>query len=504
MYLIIFFVLGKEAKTVDSDTSEKTPLKSKPIEETTEETIKLKISETSEDKEPTQECSPTTELLKKQKLLIQPSITDFTKVLKKYGDGQDSKSKHQQEDSSDDEETDESESEDEDDDLKSIEIDKKRIFTIIHSSLNEQQINKSDSCETGSDGKDDMNRTFEEEENNKNLVSKGSAPEKNEGIKLIIKKKDLVKETDSKIQSGEEKTQAAIALAATKDNKSKSEEEAKTNKEGNNKVGDDKHKNKENSKTKETDIKSTSEEINENGNTTANKANKFIKIKISGLKSPPPSSSGSKHPRHEMVKPRVGESPIRKNIDSKAAVATTSKERHIESLIIPVKASISQTGTSNSKEFRSYSNLKNKHKVALSNGEESKVIDTPCSTQNVNENTKDSDAVPPTETPITSKKRKVSADESASAPSTKLVKLVPIESILNKGLKYKNVKAVTLQPSVSNVAVNKAPMVNRTTSSEFRGSRLSVSEEMMVDTIKSEPESDDDFQESENLEAKKR
>lgn len=465
-----------------------------------------------EDTKQTQECSPTTELLKKQKFLIQPSITDFTKVLKKPVDGQDNKNKRQQEQieeeySSDDEESDESDSEDEDD-LKSIEIDKKRIFTIIHSSLNEQQKNKNGNGDQGAVGKDDKNTIVEEEVvNNKNIVSKGSASQKNDGIKLIIKKKDLVKETNSKMKPVDEKKQGKLESTSTKDNKRKSDEELKTNKEENNQVGDDKHKNKEDTtKTQEADVKSTSEKVNESDNTTA--TNKVIKIKIAELKAPAPSStpSSSKQIKHEMMKPRLGESLIQKNLDdnnSKAAASST--ERLVNSHIIPVKASISQTGTSNSKEFRSYSNLKNKNKISLPNGEESKAIENNSSTQDINDKATNAEAVLPADTSITPKKRKLSADESLSAPSTKLVKLVPIESILNKGMRYKNVKAVTLQPSVSDLAANKSPIINRTISSESTcTSRLSSSEEMLVDTIKSEPESDDDFQESENLEAKKR
>lgn len=154
----------------------------------------------------------------------------------------------------------------------------------------------------------------------------------------------------------------------------------------------------------------------------------------------------------EMIKPRVSE-PETKNINK-------TKVRNADTKLILFKASINKFGNSHG-EFRSYSMKKNK-KITTTNNEQVKHCSSPLS-----------------------QKRKMSSDEAPLGPSTKLVKLVPIESILNKGLTY-----------INKMDEAKIPSANTSCDLNIKSSFLEI--------VKSEPESDDDFQEHENLEAKKR
>ncbi|KAJ8920734.1 hypothetical protein NQ315_004873 [Exocentrus adspersus] len=106
------------------------------------------------------------------------------------------------------------------------------------------------------------------------------------------------------------------------------------------------------------------------------------------------------------------------------------------------------------------------------------------------------------------KKRKApSSDEDRDTYQTsqaKLVKLVPIESILNKSNDQDNgTETSLLQKSLQ----GKKPVPKPSSSSSTplaSNSRRSSIQEIVTENIKSEPETDDDFTESENLEAKKK
>lgn len=438
----MFFYLNKDTtstivsgdeKTSASEGTEEIPNK----QETTAEIVKMDESSVPDFSEPTKdkqkrECSPTTDLLKKGKILMQPSITEYTEVLRKRISTT-GKLKPKKSGDSDSEN---------DGNYKSVQIDKRRIFSIIHSSLNEEKEKKKKDQLLESNNEC---QTVAPKENN----STKENDIVHDGIKLIIKKKNLLKEKDEEVAS------KSIETKETTDIK---DSETKTIKEN-----DD--------KTEEiNNLKSIPEQSN-----SSESPNKVIKI--TEIKSP-----SVKSPKNEMIESRHPEASIKRNIEK-------PKERNIDPGIIPVKASINQAGSSH-KEFRSYSNMKNKNKANISSSETARSI----SESNITQKSIDSELntdLPP----LSFKKRKLSVDEMSSAPSAKLVKLVPIESILNRGLKYKNVYATHGRSTVSQSALPPSSINLR---------RNNSSDEMLAETIKSEPESDDDFQESENFEAKKR
>lgn len=393
-------------------------------------------SNTSEAKRNSKETSPTSELLRRQKFLIQPSITDFAKLSYKPEDTREQRKHKSSDEDSDSDETEET--------IKPLEIDRKKIFTIIHSSLSEEieQKNKENAEETNGDNNNKVLKT-------KNHASSNKEEDKNTAIKIIIKKRNLINE----IESNDLNTEL---------NKSKvSDDEKRKSKVEENSANSEKTKVSKSLSEQTVDSKLT---CNEETTSTEN-SNNMMKIKISEVK-----SLLNKSPKHDMIKPRLSESPLRKN-----------KERNADTNIIPVKASINQSGSSN-KEFRSYSNIKNK-KIAVSNNDEVKTSNSEALEKSkISESDNDLSST-------TLKKRKISGDETSTGPSTKLVKLVPIESILNKGVKY-----------INKMAEASSSLMNTTPSDV----NVNCSEETLTETIKSEPDSDDDFQESENLEAKKR
>lgn len=300
------------------------------------------------DKQSEKTSSPTKELLMKQKKLIQPSITEFTK----------SSSTAEESDEDEAQETSSSVSEEDAAELQSVSgMDRKKIFTIIHSSLSEEHDRKQRSDANESDGK-------------------------NEADEETVK------------TSNDAKTQA-------------------------------------------------------------------IKIKIAEVKSTPPPLAFHKT---DVPKPHIDEPVTRRSSFLKMK----------ESEIIPVKASINQA--SSNKEFRSYSKFKNKIKPADINmttegkeiGDKTKVFEREtnrggCGVGGAGQQF------------MQLKKRKLSADDTSTVPCNKLVKIVPIESILNKG---------------------KEPLAQKP------ARRKSDPGEMLVENIKSEPESDDEMQQY--LAAKKR
>ncbi|KAJ8939928.1 hypothetical protein NQ318_007856 [Aromia moschata] len=98
------------------------------------------------------------------------------------------------------------------------------------------------------------------------------------------------------------------------------------------------------------------------------------------------------------------------------------------------------------------------------------------------------------------KKRKLSSDENAPS-QTKIVKIVPIESILKMHHKDKNgAESLILQRTLQGKKTVRRPSVSSTGSISIQNS----SREIAAEEIKSEPETDEDFSESENLEAKRK
>lgn len=357
------------------------------------------------------EPSPTTELLKKQKFLIQPSIKDFTKIIKKPEPVQEEEKIEEEEEESEEETDDE---DDPEEDEINLENDKKRILTVIRSSLTEEKKEQQKNVENAEEATVDKNTEISEDED-----------DNDDDVKTIVANKN--NETKENVREDLD-----IKLVKN-DNQSKETDDVK--------------------------------EATENSKPIIEESTPKIIIKMGTNKMP----SINRYPKTDMIRTRHFEK---------------SKEKTIDSGIIPVKASIN-------KEFRSYSNMKNRNKVPPSNHEAIKPK-SDNEAKDVVETQKEPRA-------MTLQKRKMSADEITLGPSSKLVKLVPIESILGKNLKPKNVK-VTPPEEGTSVKI-KSPINSTPPSSVVSGS---VSTEEMLVTIKSEPESDDDFQETENLEAKKR
>lgn len=121
------------------------------------------------------------------------------------------------------------------------------------------------------------------------------------------------------------------------------------------------------------------------------------------------------------------------------------------------------------------------------NGKEDNIVNENSSTTNVK---------------TLNRKRKVSSNEN-SPSQAKLVKLVPIESILNKSKDKEISGSSLLQKSLQGKKmIRKLSSASSTPTSSV--SRQSSMQEIIAEDIKSEPETDDDFSESENLEAKKK
>lgn len=105
-------------------------------------------------------------------------------------------------------------------------------------------------------------------------------------------------------------------------------------------------------------------------------------------------------------------------------------------------------------------------------------------------------------TKFLNRKRKISSDES-SPSQAKLVKFVPIESILNKSKEKEISYSPLLQKSLQGKKMIRKPSSSSSTPNSSV-SRQSSMQEITAEDIKSEPETDDDFSESENLEAKRK
>ncbi|XP_018570944.1 protein kinase C-binding protein 1 isoform X2 [Anoplophora glabripennis] len=100
-----------------------------------------------------------------------------------------------------------------------------------------------------------------------------------------------------------------------------------------------------------------------------------------------------------------------------------------------------------------------------------------------------------------SRKRKVISNENST--QAKLVKLVPIETILNKSKEKEISNSPLLQKSLQGKKMIRKPSSSSSTPMSSVSRQSSV-QEILTEDIKSEPETDDDFSESENLEAKRK